>query len=483
MRMFDPSSCPTDPADLFVELYDALPDSLFHSWEPVAWANDPKIREQAHELCEEIIDCGVVPGATVRRMINEPDHHEGVFTALLGIDWALTVVNPFTPTFRYGELAYLATRYGETGSFTSGPDEGALLPRCAYPATPGVKRAKPDFFCVHRIPAGGEAREIRHQIAGPYDFYVEPEKPLPVGCAPVLASTADLKFEFAERHGVMVYRLQPADSPELRRRISLIIERLDERGARVAVMPEASLSDSLLAYWQEEARRTATPESSLRWILVGSGPLGNDDPPYNRAVLLDRFSGDVILTQDKLNNFTLVVDQLHDWALPNGPKDTSAEEYIRQGSHISVLESSLGRLAILICEDFSRTVGWERELIIRGLSHLFVPIFSKPIMRHHWEEKAAERVTGSLGTWSVVANSLVIKKPVADGLTDAADLHTCMVMGPSDPERENYRFATQFGRATTADRLGLTRDGELPVIYPGTLDPAWSIDRTPPPQK
>jgi predicted amidohydrolase len=475
MNDFVRSIYSADPADLFVQLYDALPESLFRGWQPTAWSGDPAVKKLANEVYEELLDFGTLAEATVARIIAEPTDHRGIFTVLRGIDWALADVSPFSGAYAHGRLTYLAVRYTETGNFASGKvDGGALLARCAYPGGPARKKEKSECFSVHRVPADWWGVEIRQQLLAPaYDVHFPADEPIPVGCAPVLANFTDIDIDFTERYGETVYRLTPADTQRLRERISAIIKRLDDSGARIAVMPEATLSDGLLEHWRSELRRTATRRAPLRWLLVGSGPLGNDDPPYNRAVLLDRRTGDVIMTQDKLKHFTLVEKQIVGWGIPGAPKGTAAEEYIQQGSAVNVLESSLGRLAVLICEDFPKSVGWERELLACGVSHLLVPIFSKPIMRYRWEQIAAERATSLLGTWIVVSNSLVVKGPAGG----TGDLYSCLVMGPLDPERRTYDFSVEFGRAETADRLGLTQNDELPEISPGVLDPAWSPAR------
>ncbi|MDN3353041.1 hypothetical protein [Actinomadura sp. DC4] len=422
MNDFVRSIYSVDPADLFVQLYDALPESLFRGWDPMAWSRDPKVKKLANEVYDELSDSGRVAEATVGRIIKEPADYRGMFTVLRGIDAALADVSPFSGAFSHGNLTYLAARYAETGSFASGKiDGGALLPRCAYPGVPSRKKAKGEFFSVHRVPADWWGTEVRQQVIDPaHDVHFPAEEPIPVGCAPVLGNFADIDIDFIERHGQTVYRLAPADSQRLRERISAILRRLDESGARIGVMPEGTLSNGLLDYWRSEARRTATRKASLRWILIGSGPVGSDDPPHNRAVLMDRRTGDIIMTQDKLRNFTLVEKQIVSWGIPGAPKGRSAEEYIQQGAAVNVLESSLGRLAILICEDFPKSVNWERELIACGVSHMLVPIFSKPIMRYRWEQIAAERATSLLGTWIVVSNSLVVKGPAGGPPTSTA---------------------------------------------------------------
>jgi predicted amidohydrolase len=240
-------------------------------------------------------------------------------------------------------------------------------------------------------------------------------------------------------------------------------------------MPESTLTDDLLTCWQDIAYSTAARHKKLRWLLAGSGPLGTDDPPPNRAVLLDRWTGDSLLTQDKLAGFTLTAEQARDWNLGNQPANGSAAEYLTGGSSISVRESSLGRLAVLICEDLNQSARWERELIECGISHLLVPIFAKPIMQYGWQRHAAERQIDNLGAWLIIANSRVVQQAMNPALTDSEG-HTCLIAGPSGPSRSSYTYDLQFGTATTGDDLGQTLvNGEykLPTIRTAMIYDKW----------
>src|SRR5690606_26030242 len=269
------------------------------------------------------------------------------------------------------------------------------------------------------------------------DPHFSRDEPIAVGCAPVLETYDDVDIAFEERHGLTVYRLRPMDSSGLRSRIKAIVRRLDESGAQLAVMPEASLSDGLLEHWKEVAFDTAARDRDrrpLRFLLLGSGPLGGGDPPPNRAVLLDRWTGQEILVQDKLSVFTLTAGQMRLWRLPDAPSAGTAVEYMRPGARIGVLDSSLGRLAVLICEDLGRTAGWERagwggEGEAGGASHLLAPFFSKPTWEHGWEARGAEREVRGRGSWGGGSTGLAVAAAAPDdGLPGAR--HTCLVSGP-----------------------------------------------------
>ncbi|MFI0449596.1 hypothetical protein [Actinomadura sp. 6N118] len=473
---------PADPADLFVVLYDELPDSLFRGWRVMEWYGSPAVQNLATKISDAVLEYGELAPEDVGRIIAR-DGDRGRFTILLGLDIALSHVNPYGPYHQDNAMSWLAYRAEyERDHLLNNPEEtaGALLPRCAYPGRPIGLRRKDEFFGVHRVlPEQWEL--VEHRVLPPAkDAYVNRDRPVPVACAPVLESYEDVQVDFEERHGMTVYRLRPRGSDALRNRIKQILDRLDESGARLAVLPEATLDDDLLEHWRDLIWQTADRTSPLRYLLLGSGPLGGGDPPPNRAVFLDRWTGEEILVQDKLACFILDSRQIKLWRLPNAPADVPAEEYMSPGSKVSLVDADLGRLAVLVCEDLGRSMDWERELRACGVSHLLVPIFSKPIMEYRWEHKAAEREVTMLGSWVVVSNSLAVGHAIPAEVMKG-ERFTCLVAGPDDLRRATYETSVQLGAAKAADELGLVEvkreDGriahELPRVLPGAVQDMW----------
>lgn len=477
---------PTDPAHLFMALYDRLSEEPFHDRAAVSWLEQRELRRRVGRIEEAVLAAGLAHPETIEGIVGW-DGERGLFTLLLGLDAALWYVNPYNPVVDRGRLDWLAVRYAVTGRLN---DEavmpGALLPRCAFPGEPRGREHKEDFFAVHRVPAEHLRRIIRYQRLKPHlDPAFGPEEPVRVACVPLLGSFAELEFGFGGRPGNVTYRLVPPGAgadldadldADLTARITALIDRMDAAGARIAVLPEGCLSADLLDRWRTIATATARQDRPLRWLLLGSGPLGGTDPPPNRAVLIDRWTGETLMTHDKLERFTIDDRQLHDWHVPGAPAG-SAREDIRTGATIDVRDSSFGRLSIVICQDLYASMRWDRELAAMGVSHLFVPIFSKPILRYRWEQQAAERhVLSTLGAWVVVSNSLVVADAMADDIA-GEDWHTCLVIGPEEPDRTRYGFHLQFGRAAHVGDLGWVRDeGEpprLPTVLTGGVREAW----------
>ena len=468
----------TDPAHLFMQLYDLLPEDLFADRTPTIWLDEPEMRRRAARVERDIVERGVVDHQRAAGIVRWSGNR-GLFTLLRGIDGALWYVNPFNPAFDHGQLDWLAVRYAATGLLN---DEkviaGALLPRCTSPGKPRGRGHKADFFSVHRVPPEPLNQKIHYGLLeSRYDPAFRHEEPVKVACAPLLANFDELRVSYPPTGGPGSYRLAPGDPAsaaepyDMAARITTLIDKMDRAGARIAVMPEGCLSEKLFHLWQSIARSTARPDKSLRWLLLGSGPLDGGDPPANRAVLLDRWTGDTLLTHDKLERFTLDAEQARTWQLPPGPSAGHLEEDIVVGSTVAVRDSSLGRLAVLICEDLVSSTPWEREFATLGVSHLLVPIFSKPILRYRWEQQAAERQTMQIGAWVVISNSLATATAMGDAAGD--DWYTCVVAGPGDPARSRWAVDLQFGRATAADDIGwvTTEDGRrrLPTVGPGGI--------------
>jgi len=465
---------PAGPADLFVRLYDAMPDDVFQDWTATHWYEDERVRRHANEIAETVLERGVLDPETTAGIVAERGDL-GRFTILLGLDLALAHASPYAPYHGAPALAGVLVTYLTEGKYNGPGTTGALLPRCAYPGRPRGLRSKAEFFGVHRVPPA-EWELIDHAILPAVnDPHFCRDEPVAVGCAPVLETYDDVEIEFAERDGTSVYRLRPMDSSGLRSRIKAIVRRLDESGAQLAVMPEASLSDALLEHWKEVAFDTAGRDRDrrpLRFLLLGTGPVGGGDPPPNRAVLLDRWTGQELLVQDKLSGFTLDATQMRLWRLPDAPAAGTAAEDVRPGRKVRVLDSSLGRLAVLICEDLGRSIRWDRELQACGVSHLLVPIFAKPILEYRWEEQGAERQVAELGAWVTVSNSLAVGAAIPDGELPGPR-YTCLVVGPQSLRRTAYVSDRQFGVARTGAELGRLPTSELPRVFPGAAYDAW----------
>ncbi|MFC7303936.1 nitrilase-related carbon-nitrogen hydrolase [Streptomyces monticola] len=474
---------PTDPADLFIVLYDLLPDRPFRGLTANQWYRDETVHHLAAQICEDVTTYGNADTALIKETVQQYGH-QGLFTALTGLDQALATTNPFNGARCASALNKIARRYNEKNQLNDpdGPTAGKLLPRCTRPGKLVAQpTGKPDFFNVHRVTAEN-CRNVHHvgfkQRNG---AHFTGKKAIPIGSAPLLESYRDLQFEFDVRDGITYYKVSPVDE-RLRDRINHVVKKLDDSGAEIGVMPESTLSNALAAHWGTHLGQT--PEGSrLRWILLGTGPLGEGDPPPNRAVLVDRSTGETILTHDKMHGFTMGQGQADRWQLPERPEHELAAEYLEHGGTVTVAETAIGRVAVLICEDVKQSTDWEAPLRAFGVSHLFVPLFSSPIsnqMPPRWDVQAAARCVEVVGAWVVLANSLAVGAHM-----EHLPLETCfntLVIGPRLPRPlDNGDCDAQFGRSENGTELarvvrpdhqgraarGDPEEGPLPTVQRG----------------
>ncbi|MFD4475750.1 hypothetical protein ACFWPU_06500 [Streptomyces sp. NPDC058471] len=445
---------PADPADLFVVLYDLLPDRHFRGLRANEWQGDEAVDQLAEEVCEDVRSFGDADTAHVEQAFDQYGD-QGIFAALIGLDEALGVVNPFGGARCASALTKIARRYNEKNQLNDpeGPTTGKLLPRCARPGKLLVQpTGKPDFFKqVHRV-TEDNFRNVRHMSFKQRNgAHFSGKKAIPIGSAPLLESYEDLMFDFPEVDGKTFYKVSPRDE-RLCDRIDHVVKNLDDSGAEIGVMPEGSLSNGLMDHW---ATHLGTdPEGSrLRWVLLGTGPLGEGDPRPNRAVMVDRSTGETILTHDKMHGFTMGKGQADRWRLPDRPRHEAAAEYLERGDIVTVAETAIGRVAVLICEDIKQSTDWEAALRAFGVSHLFVPLLSSPISRTfpRWDRLAAERCVEVIGAWVILANSLAVGAHIK---LPPDNCFNVLVVGPRLPRSlDNGDCVAQFARSENGTEL------------------------------
>jgi len=437
-----------DPADLFAVLYDRLTaDTLLFNREASSWADQQGFEDVAFWAERMAFGEGRVDLTRLRLTAPLRDS-PGTLAILIGIDRALACVNPRLGGVDTGALGYVLRRYARTGRFSTGNVPGAVLPKLTQPARPeGQLTAADTFTSVVRVP-DHSWRAVNHERADARQDLPRLTRDLNVVVAPLLDSPRDIditRIRGARRNistgeAVDGYVLRPDDREEIRTRIRGILGRITEEKADIGVLPEASLSAPLLAYWRDQLRRLSQdPDVGPRccWILVGTGPVGEPDPEGrypNRAVVLDQF-GEQVFSQDKTRDFSLTPKLIDDWELsgPLGGTDL-AVEWISRGDRIEVRESQAGRFAILICEDITGST-WKSVLEDCGVSHLLVPIFAAPL-RGDWEfpRSDAQDYVRQAGSWVLAVNSLV---------TDSArESYIGLLVGPCPTSRGEWGEAS-----------------------------------------
>jgi hypothetical protein len=371
----------TDPADLFVALYDALPETaarrrpdldpaLWRSMptdNPIAsrlgslldaWYLDPQVQRCA-ERVREFACQGSVPRHEVAA-VAPASRAPAVFSVLLGLDRALHNAHPGQRGTAMAGLSKIGLRYIRTGRLSTGRVAGALLPRKSLSGEAGGSILACCFLSVERIPAETWDVVSHRRLPTYLDIGRRSEsEELRLAAVPLLARE-DLAVSVitAETGQPVAFRLVPRDTVHLRERMRSVLDALDRSGAVIAVLPDHALSVDLLAHWQALLRATRPPvSSSLKWILVGGGAVDSQAPSISRAILLDRDLGEIVLAQDKLVPSRLELRHLTLQGIDTQEAEPAGEapapvsdwipEAIAAGAKLNILDSGLGRIAIL----------------------------------------------------------------------------------------------------------------------------------------
>jgi predicted amidohydrolase len=273
----------------------------------------------------------------------------------------------------------------------------------------------------------------------------EREAGLSIVCVPAITDAQELEWDAYDRGGERFFRTRLSESSRMRDHVRRLLDDLDLSGAMIALLPELALDTALLNEWKEAVLDGAYPpsESQLKWIVAGTGDVSGGDRPVNRCVVLDRITGEEVLTQDKIFPFVLTNAQLDEWKLADLLGEADIEEDIDPGQRIAVLESRLGRVVVLICEDLARLVDLGSALRAHGISHVFSPVFSNETKPHHWEHVKAKEYVNEVGALVVVANSLVVSKR----MTPAGPWGTALVHSPATTQlraTENWNDRATF---------------------------------------
>ena len=453
-----------DPADAFVELFDACPKEPFLSDDAERARRDTEVLEAARQVESEVLRTGSAEGLSDL----PPDAaYTKVIARLIGLDRVLRRVHPKAQAPVSARLQHLAARYARKGRLNKDTD-GLLLPRLVEYGAPNHRPDKFEFFSVVRVP-NHMLENVRFQSVGAAALpTLTASDRLLVGCVPFMEDSQHLDISRVDAFDQARYRMSARVDTDISERVMTTLSALDESGAVVGLLPEGALSADLLTEWKaalaatfRDARRAG---SHLAAVLVGSGVVTDDEPPRNRAVMLDR-TGTELWKQDKLCDFTLVSDSVLSWGLTDqlppaahdeGPVDLL--EDITLGSELVVAETPLGRFAVLICEDLQRSE--TRQVMPRnlGVSHIFTPVFDAPLDSGRWERFAAERHVLWGGSRVAVANSRVV-----GALTgQTGSFGTALGMAPS-PNGGTWTHEVLLEETTHATEVALLN---LPAVGP-----------------
>ncbi|MEE4420899.1 hypothetical protein [Streptomyces bugieae] len=416
-------SDPLDPAQLFCTVYDEFTaDVSATAVKRILARNQDRVKQ----WYDDVIHLEHVPTELAQFARGS---EEAAFTLLAALDRVLGECHPMQWS-DVKALSALKTRYIESGIFNErekgGDDQGALLPRWV---SPEQKESVADQFnyVIRVSEEDWKAVDYKHVHSGlenlppgrfdPAAVLVDGltrSRAIPVACAPFAEDPNEIVIDAV---GDVEYALHPGPAAFPVDRMRKTLTNVLRSNAVIGLLPEACLDGKILDTWKVLLRESRGVKSPLLWLVVGSGPIDDSEPPRNEAVMLTR-EGEELLVQDKRHGYRIDIDTMRKWAMPTsvvqstGSQDGKRfrDEHIYLGSKLSILETTVGRFAILICEDLGRLIDDGTLLQRWGISRVLTPVFDAELTKDRWEMYATLSLRQRIGSYVAVSNSLVVPK-------------------------------------------------------------------------
>lgn len=461
-----------DPADVFLQVYEELRDNEGQT--RLLRAKAVQAAKRSDNSVLKVANSAF--GPSFESVVTEvKKERNGPWIIALGLDQAFGDLLYEKAKGKYKD--YFLQRLERTGCLSDAGTPAILLPRRGHLVDSVPLDHFGETFMNVTVVDGSQANRLRVHAVGPLeDIHLGPRENLKIACVPFLEDMDELDWRYREEAGYHWYQVSPRSA--LGAEVPRLLKELDTSGAHIAVLPESTLSDEILEAWRVAILDRRRPKKSkLRWILAGSGPvaLGDDDGPdqqANRAVLLSRDSGEVMLTHDKISPFTILPEDLDRFNLHKDfGKDLPGRplhEWMAEGSATNILSSQIGGVAVAICEDLDRVEDHLARMISARPSYVIVPVLSNYLVEERacddcgapapdfwkWEAQRASVYAHKIGCRVVVCTSLAF--PKRSGVESCA---TSLVMSPSPVSRW---VATDWGQTTD----GGARTPNVHIIKP-----------------
>jgi predicted amidohydrolase len=398
----------TDIADFFCELYDAL------EGDHKTLLALPELRPATRSLRDrvsELVCSGDYEIDVARGSIDDGPSPAVALGHLWGIDAAFERINPYRATDPPFALRASVELHAQEQRFSSSEVGGALIARSQSAGRPNQEEAvfADAFSALLRV--SRDSWDAVERVVLPLASQLslgQIDGGLKVASAPVMEQPDDVTWTILERNAIRYYRIAVVEM-EAESRLEEIVDGLIGSNCHVALMPELSCSDALVASWRDRLRDQGAAASSLRWLFTGSGDLDRGTRPVNAGVLLDVATGNPLFRHDKMYSFTLTPTQIYSWALPL-PDDSALDEDIHRGETLRLAQTGLGWITVLICQDLAEIHALDDVIIEHGVRWILAPVFSEATKRQYWEHQKAKHYAAEAGTSTVAANSLVVSR-------------------------------------------------------------------------
>ncbi|HTQ78962.1 MAG TPA: hypothetical protein VMM92_03115 [Thermoanaerobaculia bacterium] len=165
---------------------------------------------------------------------------------------------------------------------------------------------------------------------------------------------------FAIQEGGAFFQADPGKSmaggAKLQAHLEEVLEAADQEQVNLILFPELTVDEAAKRVLQGELHRRSSTWSPLYGVVAGSFHCWDGSPslpPVNRATFLGR-TGETAMCHDKKGRFRVPASKVSPQFfgnVPPGPLPKEIFEDIRYGSELAIFETTLGRIALLICAD------------------------------------------------------------------------------------------------------------------------------------
>ncbi|MDP2311651.1 MAG: hypothetical protein Q8P41_02005 [Pseudomonadota bacterium] len=269
-----------------------------------------------------------------------------------------------------------------------------------------------NFRLRRRVASGDLAVEWRPLDPG-HDLPRTAHPRLRVAFLPAIAH-GDIDFVRLVKPGGAVFEARHAEGAEDRvfDRFVRAVAHADRADAALLLAPELSFTPALWdrarAWLRRRPRRSG---SGVRWLLLGSAATDRDADgrPRNQALLVSRH-GDVLSTQNKTRPFAFTGPQQDFYKLREDLGGEHTPEHIRLDPRVLVLleSATLGRLAVLICEDLAHEDPGPRMAAPLGVRLYLTPVMDGEFADWRWVSACATWHAWSARVQVIAVNSLVL---------------------------------------------------------------------------
>jgi len=350
-------------------------------------------------LKDVFVDC--------QKMRDESRRATDLFRLLVALDRAAAGLRPTNATY-HPDIRELVKRWKDKGNLAA-DSTLMVLPRAANGFRGGatLNQCLENYVVLDR----GDYDVQFHHLDEHGDFSGLRASSIRVAFVPVLENDSDARF-VPGRNGIgFSVALDHQRQAQLAGDMDGLVEKMENDGVNIALLPENCAATDVLealrsALHNNFARRARRP--SLRLLIVGVGSNGSPEigRVFNDVCVLSG-EGKLICRQTKLHPWHLDSLQVQRYGLT--AKEVSAVEDIEleKPPTLHLLEDPLlGRLLILICEDFAR-IDTARDFAVRiGPSLVIGPVMDDSLEERSWAFSAANNLARSEpGALVLVANS------------------------------------------------------------------------------